>query len=404
MPRQQRHDACRERLLGGQVDIPWSTVEPLPRTAWSKSLLKALIEDLSPPSERSLYEGTLASRSPGARPLERTAAERYDVTPDCVRFDQKMNMTRQSIWNPDVVAIVEERARNRLRLVREGKPGYSLLDWSLTNAAESLKRQAGFGINCPNQGPTSWSPLEEVCRGRAGRWTGDAATNSRIVKKVARLFGAGDVGITLLDRRWVYAGWFDEETKQSYPVRFGDEPGYEQYTRPMQLPDKSQVIPVAMKYVAVFAVPMHRQSIHTAPTLAQFASTEVTYSAIARLVLSVAEFVRGLGYNAIPSANCTALSIPLAIDAGLGELGRNAKLIHPVFGPMARICKVITDLPLEPDVPVVTGASVFCETCGKCADGCPARAIPKGAPQLRTEGRVQQQWREAVAGRSPQVL
>lgn len=94
----------------------------------------------------------------------------------------------------------------------------------------------------------------------------------------------------------------------------------------------------------------------------------------------------GLGYNAIPSANCTALSIPLAIDGGLGELGRNAKLIHPVFGPMARICKVITDLPLEPDVPVVTGASVFCETCGKCADGCPARAIPKGPRSYEPKG------------------
>ena len=47
--------------------------------------------------------------------------------------------------------------------------------------------------------------------------------------------------------------------------------------------------------------------------------TSQSFSAIACL----AEFIRKLGYGAIPMGNDTALSLPLAIDAGLGEMGRN---------------------------------------------------------------------------------
>ena len=62
----------------------------------------------------------------------------------------------------------------------------------------------------------------------------------------------------------------------------------------------------------------------------------------------VAEFIRRLGYNAIPAANDTALSIPLAVDAGLGQAGRHGLLINLKVGARCRISKIFTDLPLEP--------------------------------------------------------
>jgi epoxyqueuosine reductase QueG len=43
-----------------------------------------------------------------------------------------------------------------------------------------------------------------------------------------------------------------------------------------------------------------------------------------------------------------------------------------------RLCKVITDLPLSTDKPIRFGVTEFCETCKKCADECPAHAIPTG--------------------------
>jgi epoxyqueuosine reductase len=96
---------------------------------------------------------------------------------------------------------------------------------------------------------------------------------------------------------------------------------------------------------------------------------------MAELSASLAKYIRALGYPASPCGNDTAQSIPLAIDAGLGELGRNGLLISPEYGPRQRICKVFTDLPLQPDRPIDFGMRSFCETCHICASACPADAI-----------------------------
>jgi len=97
----------------------------------------------------------------------------------------------------------------------------------------------------------------------------------------------------------------------------------------------------------------------------------------------LAQYIRGLGYQAIPMGNDTACSIPLAIDAGLGELGRNGLLITPEFGPRVRLCKVFTDLPLVPDRPIEFGVWDFCLKCKRCAEECPSQAIMRGEPTER---------------------
>jgi epoxyqueuosine reductase len=92
-------------------------------------------------------------------------------------------------------------------------------------------------------------------------------------------------------------------------------------------------------------------------------------------IASMAQFLRNLRYNAIPMGNDTALSVPLAIDAGLGQLGRNGLLITPEYGPRVRLCKLFTDLPLEPDTPADFGLGDTCRGCRRCADACEAEAI-----------------------------
>jgi reductive dehalogenase len=95
-------------------------------------------------------------------------------------------------------------------------------------------------------------------------------------------------------------------------------------------------------------------------------------------------FIRGLGYQAIPCGNDTALSVPLALAAGLGETGRLGYLITVKFGPRVRLCKVFTNLPLSYDKYKAFGVKEFCETCKKCATYCPTQAIPNGG--MTTEG------------------
>ncbi|MBW2220394.1 MAG: reductive dehalogenase [Deltaproteobacteria bacterium] len=90
----------------------------------------------------------------------------------------------------------------------------------------------------------------------------------------------------------------------------------------------------------------------------------------------------GRGYSMM--AYAASLSIPMAIDAGLGEIGRNGILITPWFGPRIRISKVLTNLPLVPDKPIEIGVRKMCEVCGKCAQACPGQSISFDDPT--TEG------------------
>jgi epoxyqueuosine reductase len=183
----------------------------------------------------------------------------------------------------------------------------------------------------------------------------DPAHMSEQIKRVAKFYGADLVGICEVDQRWVYSHYFEGATG-AY--------------------DK---LDIPYKYAIVMAVEMDWEGINQSPGFEASAATALAYSQMAELSASLAKYIRALGYPAIPCGNDTAQSIPLAIDAGLGELGRNGLLVSPQFGPRQRICKVFTDLPLQPDQPIDFGLQRFCEICHICARRCPASAIKFGA-------------------------
>jgi len=328
------------------------------------------------------------------RRRNRTAADLYEVQPYYQRFDQRNNMTRQTFWNSTAAELTQKRSENLKKLIESNRPGYSLIDWAFYVGSNANMVNNGFNINWPNRRGNSWQSLAKLSQTQAllpqyqsyGKLEADPTMATRLIRKMSHQFGANEVGFCLLDRKWVYSHWFDEETKEHYPIKFSDEPGYEAYQEPIQLEDRLQVIPEKMKYVIVLIHEMDELGMATAPTLTQMATTLTTYSRISFTTVMLAEFIRGLGYNAIPSANDTALNIPLAIDAGLGELGRNAKLITPRFGPRCRISKVITDLPLVVGCAKPWGVTEFCNVCRKCAENCPAEAIPMGERSFEPVG------------------
>lgn len=120
--------------------------------------------------------------------------------------------------------------------------------------------------------------------------------------------------------------------------------------------------------------------IRTVPSALSSAATGLGYSHDALVVLSIAQYIRNLAYNAIASMNDTALAIPLAIKAGLGEYGRHGLLITKEFGPRVRLGKIFTDLPLAHDQPIHFGVTEFCAICQRCSSGCPVKATPSGEP------------------------
>ncbi|MCX7012593.1 MAG: reductive dehalogenase [Candidatus Sumerlaeota bacterium] len=251
------------------------------------------------------------------------------------------------------------------------EPGYTQIDLA--------QRIAGFHIamaaNC-HTGNWTRPPLSEEQRSFydwEGKWgpsnpflpwqpeklpVDDPEAISEIVKDTALFLGASLVGITEINPRWIY------------------HPGWDRYAH--KEVDVEGQLPPGVKYAVVMAVETNYDFVRHAPTAKASAAAGLGYSKMAFLTPSVAKFIGMLGYKAVACGNDTGLSIPLAVDAGLGQLGRLGALITPEFGPRVRLCKVLTDLPLIPTKPIDFGVTEFCEACEKCAEYCPAQAILYG--------------------------
>ncbi len=141
----------------------------------------------------------------------------------------------------------------------------------------------------------------------------------------------------------------------------------------------------------------------TAPSALAGTATGLGYSLDSVVLLTIAQYIRNLGYQAIPSMNDTALAIPYALEAGLGEYGRHGLLMTPEFGPRLRLGKIFTDMPLQRDHPKSAGVERFC-------DGCPVhRSVPgEGDSRWSADDRsaqpIQPHRCEEVVGRRGEVL
>jgi len=288
-------------------------------------------------------------------------ADRY-VVGKVEQFDQKNEMFKRPFWDSDVKDLGQKFYFTKV-MPRE-KPGYTLEDKAFVNASWHLETRFAKGNRGGREGLYVWDWDGEVFmipRVAPGlKITAvDPVKATREVKKVARFFGASLVGVCELDRRWLYSYAY---------YQFSDEP-----VAKIEIPEE-------YKYAIVMAIEMDYKGIGCSPAHPASVATGLNYSKMAFVAGLLAQYIRGLGYKAIPNGNDTACSIPIAIDAGLGELARNGLLITPEFGPRVRLCKVFTDLPLVPDRPIEFGVWDFCMKCERCAEECPSRAIMYGEP------------------------
>jgi len=187
-----------------------------------------------------------------------------------------------------------------------------------------------------------------------------AAEFTQRIKGFSLYLGADLVGITPLNPAYVYShvgrspGKWGSEVHCDFPHAI--------------------VIAVEMKYEMVRQAPHH------------IATTESAnrYYKAGQAALAVSRYIQLLGYGsrAHIDGNYKVLCGPIAVDAGLGELGRLGLLITPEFGPRVRLAVITTDLPLEFDKPINFGVQDFCDFCKKCADNCPSGSIEKNDKKL----------------------
>lgn len=255
--------------------------------------------------------------------------------------------------------------------IQRTKPGFSLRDVQLGEGAWTLMHSMNAG-----EGLLSWTRVSVRTPAELGvnPYSAPPQEAAATVKAAARLYGAGLAGVAPMNESYINL------KEQGRPIVFED-------VAVPAVSDEKFVIPRKMKWVVVLAVPMDLDLLSRVPSAVGDAASGLGYSHSAFAVASLAEFIRGLGYQAIPSVNDTAQSVPFAMEAGLGELSRMNKLVTPEFGPAVRLCKVFTDLPMTCDKPVDFGVVEFCKRCKKCAEACPSGALSlDDEPSFKTVG------------------
>ena len=187
---------------------------------------------------------------------------------------------------------------------------------------------------------------------------------SLVVKGLAKHLGADIVGICRVNPDWAYS--------------HRGEIFFENWE------DWGRELPEPMPYAVVIGTEMDHACVGTGPHTPGVMESANNYAKGAFITTTLARWFAHMGFNAVAhhSRHYELNMVPLAIDAGLGELGRFGYLISDKLGPRVRLFAVTCDMPLVPDKPVDLGVEKFCERCMKCADSCPSNSIPQGEKEV----------------------
>jgi reductive dehalogenase len=185
-----------------------------------------------------------------------------------------------------------------------------------------------------------------------------AVDRGKITKAIigaARLYGACDVSVTQL------------RPYHFYTHRGRHEKGW------------GEEIHNSHRSAIVIVVPMDVKMMKFAPGLPTIQESAHQYVEAAKIADILAQYLRSFGYDARShkDSNYETLCVPLAIDSGLGVLGRLGIFMHHELGPCVRLSIVTTEMELAPtqNHPVDKSPEHFCKICKKCADNCPVQAI-----------------------------
>jgi epoxyqueuosine reductase QueG len=174
------------------------------------------------------------------------------------------------------------------------------------------------------------------------RSPGSPAETATHLKAKALEFGAGIAGISEL----------------------GEDALYENYPKP------------PFRYAISLGTPMNREEMQHVPHNRAAVEVMRTYGRASRAAIELAGYIRSLGWPAQAYADGEdILQIPMAINGGLGQLGKHGSMISREFGSNFRLSAVLTDIPLQCDEPVDIGVDDLCLSCRRCTVDCPPDAI-----------------------------
>lgn len=182
------------------------------------------------------------------------------------------------------------------------------------------------------------------------------------------------------------SGWM--KRTGAHGVGFTPLKDYHLYSHKGRGPKAGEAIPRIHQNAIAITVEMDHDMMKAAPLGSSVMESSEQYLRSGVLALKLAAYIREMGYEATAhiDGNYEVICPLIAVDAGLGIIGRMGLLMTPDLGPRVRISAVSTNMPVvkSPFKPDRTTLH-FCDLCKKCADNCPVAAIPDGK-QKETEG------------------
>ncbi|HMA77037.1 MAG TPA: 4Fe-4S dicluster domain-containing protein [Candidatus Krumholzibacteriaceae bacterium] len=286
------------------------------------------------------------------------SGEERDIS-RAARYDERDNIfSRSNLW--DHPHLMEEYYKDKPRLKEidgeiRGRPGFgsskhTYFDYYSTpcfiSAFEYLEKTIPASRGVPAQ------EKKKI----------DKKKFTEAITEMAKFYGASDAGFTSLKGYHLY----------SHRGRHADGWGEE--------------ITNTHKTAIVIVAPMNVEMFKKAPSNSVIQESARKYVETAKISNLIASYIRTFGYGARAhnDANYETLCVPLAVDAGLGELGRMGLLVHKRYGPSVRLAVVTTELELPGSKRKDFHIESFCKFCKKCSDNCPTGSISGGSePESR---------------------
>jgi ferredoxin len=170
------------------------------------------------------------------------------------------------------------------------------------------------------------------------------------------------------------------EQTGAHSVGFTALKDYHLYSHKGRGPSAGKPIELLHNHAIAITVEMDHRMLRSAPEGTAVMESSEQYLRSGVLALKLAAWIQELGYQATAhiDGNYELICPLVAVDAGLGTIGRMGLLMTPGLGPRVRISVVTTDMPLDHDPPRPDRTMLhFCDRCLKCAENCPVGAIPR---------------------------
>ncbi len=160
------------------------------------------------------------------------------------------------------------------------------------------------------------------------------------------------------------------------------------------IPEKIEIHEITTKYprAIVFGYPISEgvlETIKNAPTLIYKQHYKTVNWLLDQTAYQLVKFIEEKGAKAVavPASQTVDWQNQkghishkvLAVECGLGYIGRSGLVVHPQYGARVRYISILTDLEFEPDKRVKGD----CGRCKKCIIACPAGAISEQDVDLK---------------------